>query len=663
MIPELGHFALILAVLIAFVQVVIPLSGSYNGRTRWLAVARPAAVGQFVFLSISLAALAHAFIVQDFSVAYVAQNSHSELPMQYRFSAVWGAHEGSLLLWVWMISLWTVAVALFSRSLPTVFAARVLSVMGIISIGFLLFTLFTSNPFLRHIPALAEGQDLNPLLQDPGRIIHPPMLYMGYVGFSVAFAFAIAALLGGQLDNAWARWSRPWTNVAWSFLTLGIALGSWWAYYELGWGGWWFWDPVENASFMPWLVGTALIHSQAATEKRGAFKSWTVLLAISAFSLSLLGAFLVRSGVLTSVHAFASDPARGLFILIFLGIVTGGALILYALRAPRVASGGTLDPVSREGALLMNNVLFTSAALMVLGGTLAPLIADVFSGDKLSVGAPWFSLMFVAMMLPVILLMPFGPYLRWQSDSASRAWGWLKWVAVLAIVLTLIAFVVSGFDLPVYALFGLAGAFWVFFATLKYVRDRAVKARGFSKLPRGMWGMAAAHMGVGVFLIGVSLVENTMLMKDLRMAPGDEHTMGNYRFQFQGTEHYVGANFESDRGTILVYQGDEKIATLRPEKRAYSSQRGNVMTEAAIDRGFTRDVYVALGEPLDDKGVAWGVRLYVKPYIRWIWAGALMMMFGGLLAASDRRYVLSARQQRAAATEPEPALPIPMPSV
>jgi len=653
MIPELGHFALILALLIVIAQMILPMWGSYSGRKPWMAVARPAAVGQFVFTSISLAALIYAFVVQDFSVAYVAQNSHSELPIYYRFSAVWGAHEGSLLLWVWIMSLWTVAVALFSRSLPEVFAARVLSVMGLISLGFMLFTLLTSNPFLRHVPALIEGADLNPLLQDFGLIIHPPMLYMGYVGFSVAFSFAIAALLGGQLDNSWSRWSRPWTNVAWSFLTLGIALGSWWAYYELGWGGWWFWDPVENASFMPWLVGTALIHSQAVTEKRGAFKSWTVLLAISAFSLSLLGAFLVRSGVLTSVHAFASDPARGLFILIFLGVVSGGALLLYALRAPRVASGGSLEPLSREGALMANNVLFTAAAVMVLIGTLWPLIADALNLGKMSVGAPYFGFMFVVLMLPVIVLMPFGPYLRWQSDSAARVFGWLKWVVVAAIGLTLVFWVLSGFDLPIFALFGLAGAFWVFFATLKYLRDRAAKSAGFSKLPRGVWGMATAHMGVGVFLIGVSMVENTVLMKDLRMVPGESHSMGAYRFEFKGIEPYVGPNFDSDRGTFLVYKNDEKIATLHPEKRAYRSQRDNVMTEAAIDRGVTRDVYIALGEPLDEAAKAWGVRLYIKPYVRWIWAGSLLMMLGGLIAATDRRYVLAVRRQAVADSLPE----------
>ncbi len=639
MIPELGQFALALALLLALVQAVLPLYGAHTRNARLVALARPAAAGQFVFVALAFAFLTWAFVVQDFSVAYVAQNSNSKLPAYYRYSAVWGAHEGSLLLWALILSLWTVAVAAFSRSLPDTFVARVLAVLGVVSVGFLAFTLFTSNPFLRHLPALTEGNDLNPLLQDPGLIIHPPMLYMGYVGFSVAFAFAIAALLEGRVDTRWVRWSRPWTKVAWSFLTLGIALGSWWAYYELGWGGWWFWDPVENASFMPWLVGTALIHSQAITDKRGSFRAWTLLLAIFAFSLSLLGTFLVRSGVLTSVHAFASDPTRGLFILIFLAIVTGGALLLYALRAPRL-SGERDAPfanVSRESLLLVNNLLLGSAAAMVLLGTLYPLVVDAFGWGKISVGPPYFGTLFVLLMIPLVVLVPFGPFSRWQRDDLrSIAWSLRVPLVIASLAAFGLAVVVA---LPRQAVAGVYGGLWVVGGTLAYVirlaRDPARRrALGYGEIA----GMCLAHVGIGVFVLGVLLTESTSVEKDLRMERGASAEIGAYTFRFDGTERHDGPNFIADRGTIVVTRDGREVATLHPQKRRYASG-GQVMTEAAIDPGLTRDLYVALGEPLD-QGKAWAVRIYVKPYIRFIWLGALMMMLGGFVAAADRRYRL-----------------------
>ncbi len=649
MIPELGQFALVLALLMSLIQAVLPLAGTQRNVPAWIAVARPAAYAQASFVAIAFVVLTYAFLTQDFSVAYVAKNSNSLLPIQYRFSAVWGAHEGSLLLWVLILSLWTVAVARFSRSLPEKFLARVLAVMGVISVGFLLFTLLTSNPFLRHVPALPDGNDLNPLLQDPGLIIHPPLLYIGYVGFAVAFAFAIAALIEGRVDSRWVRWSRPWTNVAWSFLTVGIALGSWWAYYELGWGGWWFWDPVENASFMPWLVGTALIHSQAVTEKRGAFKSWTILLAIAAFSLSLLGTFLVRSGVLTSVHAFASDPARGLFILAFLGIVTGGALLLYALRAPRIATGGQFSMVSRETLLLINNLFFASAAAMVLIGTLYPLIADAADWGKISVGPPYFGLMFFILMAPVVLLMPLGPYGRWRGDEAGRLLKTVAAAAPLALIVAAAPWLVWQ-QWSWRGLLGLAGAVWVLAVTGRYLveRWRAAPSHrlGFPRLPRGVWGMIAAHLGVGVFLVGVTMVETRGLEKDIALEPGQSFQAGAYEFKFSGVTRAMGPNYVADRGRFEVFKNESLVTELYPEKRAYS-RGGQPMTEAAIDPGLTRDLYVSLGEPLGGSGGAWAIRVYHKPFIRWIWAGALLMMAGGLLGASDRRYFAELRAERA----------------
>jgi cytochrome c-type biogenesis protein CcmF len=653
MLPELGQFALILATLLAAVQALLPLFGAWRGNAALVAVARPAAYGQFVFTATAFALLTAAFVQQDFSVAYVAQNSNLLLPLPYRFSAVWGAHEGSLLLWVLILGAWTIAVATFSRRLPAVVVARVLGVMGLVSLGFLLFTVFTSNPFLRHLPALPDGRDLNPLLQDPGLIIHPPMLYTGYVGFAVAFAFAIAALLGGELDQRWVRWSRPWTNAAWAFLTLGIALGSWWAYYELGWGGWWFWDPVENASFMPWLVGTALIHSQAVTEKRGSFRGWTLLLAIAAFSLSLLGTFIVRSGVLTSVHAFASDPERGIFILVFLAVVVGGSLLLYAVRAPKVAGGENYAPLSRETLILVNNLLFSAAAAMVLIGTLSPLLFEAFGWGKISVGPPYFSLQFTLLMAPVALLMPFGPFARWQREEPSRFAPLLR-IALATTVLVVGLSWAAGAGLTLKSLAGIAASAWVIAGTLLFTWRRVKQAPAGRRFTAEMSGMVLAHLGLGVFVLGVLMVESIGVEKDLAMRAGDKAEVRGYTFRFDGVERVQGPNYVADAGTVTILRGDDEIAVLHPEKRGYASG-GQVMTEAAIDPALSRDLYVALGEPLGDDG-AWAVRMYVKPFIRCIWLGALMMMLGGFVAATDRRFRRELAADAEAADRAAPAL-------
>lgn len=647
MIPEIGNFALVLALCIAGVQVVFPLAGAAQGRVEWMNVARPAAAAQLLFTGVAFACLTYSFIIQDFSVAYVAQNSNTALPLIFRISGVWGAHEGSLLLWVLILAVWTQAVALFSRSVPLAMVARVLAVMGFISIGFLLFMLLTSNPFDRLLPAPSEGLDLNPLLQDFGLIIHPPMLYFGYVGFSVAFAFAIAALLGGQLDSAWARWSRPWTNVAWVFLTIGIAMGSWWAYYELGWGGWWFWDPVENASFMPWLVGTALIHSLAVTEKRGMFKAWTVLLAVFTFSLSLLGTFLVRSGVLTSVHAFATDPERGLFILGFLIIVIGGSLLLYAIRAPRIRSYGRIELISRESALLLNNLLLVVAAACVLLGTLYPLIMDAFALGKISVGPPYFNSVFVPLTLPLAVLAGAGALLRWKRDSLGR-------LSRLFLVL-LMAGIAIGLLFPWMmfghykwsAAFGMVVGVWAILLGAYAVFERCSGKQGMRSLfsaPLGFYGMAAAHVGIGIFVVGVTLTSAYSEEENVRMAPGEFHEMAGYRFQFEGVEPATGPNYLAYRARISVRHNDDLEAVLYPEKRRYPSFE-NLMTEAGIDGGFSRDLYVSIGEQLDDDG-SWSVRLYYKPFIRLIWSGALLMAFGGVLGACDRRYRAGIRHKR-----------------
>ena len=640
MIPEIGHLALILALCMAIVQAVFPLLGASQGVDGWMAVARPAARMQLGFLAVSFGCLTWSFIVHDFSVAYVAQNSNSALPLAYRISAVWGAHEGSLLLWGLVLGLWTGAVSVFSRDVPQAVIARVLAVMGLVSIGFLLFMLLTSNPFERLLPAAADGNDLNPLLQDPGLAIHPPMLYMGYVGFSVAFAFAIAALLGGRLDSAWARWSRPWTNVAWAFLTLGIALGSWWAYYELGWGGWWFWDPVENASFMPWLVGTALVHSLAATEKRGVLKAWTVLLAIFAFSLSLLGTFLVRSGVLTSVHAFATDPARGVFILIFLCIVVGGSLLLYALRAPAVRSTAGFDVVSRETALLMNNLLLVVAAASILLGTLYPIAVDALGAGKISVGPPYFNSVFVPLTAPLAALVGLGALARWKRDRFSRLARQLGWALAASIAIGLVAALVLLPHFSPGALLGTTLAAWVVLATVQGVRDRIAGKpsvwRALRTTPAGFYGMTIAHLGIAVFVIGVTLTSIYSAEKDVRMAPGERFELGGYAFEFRGVREVQGPNFVAREGTVLVTRGGDEVAALSPQKRVYRVQR-SPMTEAAIDAGLLRDLFVALGDPVGQDG-AWTLRIYHKPFIRWIWLGALFMGVGGLVAVADRRY-------------------------
>jgi cytochrome c-type biogenesis protein CcmF len=652
MIPELGHFALIIALCLALVQAVFPLIGAARGMPAWMAVARPAARGQFLFLLTAFAVLMYTFIVNDFSVAYVARNSNSALPVYYRLSAVWGAHEGSLLLWSLILGGWTLAVTLFSRGLPEAFVARVLGVMGLVSIGFLLFMLLTSNPFERLFPVPADGADLNPLLQDFGLIVHPPMLYMGYVGFSVAFGLAIAALLGGHLDVAWARWSRPWTTVAWMFLTIGIALGSWWAYYELGWGGWWFWDPVENASFMPWLVGTALIHSLAATEKRGAFKSWTVLLAICAFSLSLLGTFLVRSGVLTSVHAFATDPARGVFILVLLGLVIGLSLTLYAWRAPGALDGSRFTLISRETFLLANNVLLVVAMATILLGTLYPLVIDALGLGKLSVGRPYFNAVFIPLMIPLAALLGFGAIARWKKDDLTRLWRQLRYAAVGAIVIG-IALMAMLLSVPaLQAALGVALAVWVVLSTLLAIYGRAARATQpwtiLRSQPREFYGMCLAHLGLAITIIGVTVSSLYSTEAHRSMLPGETAELGGYVFRFEGVRQVQGPNYEASEGEIRVFRGDRLVTTLHSQKRNYRV-RNMPMTEAGIDPGFTRDLYVSLGDPLDNG--AWTLRLYHKPFVRWIWLGAIFMAIGGLLATLDRRYRIAARRRETALAE------------
>ncbi len=638
MIPEIGHFALIIALCVALTQALVPLAGATLGVPRWIAVARPAALAQLLFVGVAYGCLTWAFVHHDFSVLYVARNSNSELPLIYRISGVWGSHEGSLLLWALVLALWTGAVALFTPSVPRAMRARVLAVLGFVSVGFLLFIVLTSNPFMRLLPAAAEGSDLNPLLQDIGLAIHPPMLYIGYVGFAVAFAFSIAALISGQVDSAWARWSRPWTNVAWLFLTLGIALGSWWAYYELGWGGWWFWDPVENASFMPWLIGTALMHSLAMTEKRGTFKAWTALLAIFTFSLSLLGTFLVRSGVLTSVHAFASDPARGVFILAFLGVVVGGSLALYAWRAPQLKSAAKTELLSRDGMLLLNNVFLAIVTAAILLGTLYPIAIDALGG-KISVGPPYFNLMFISLTAPLAALIGVGMLIRWKHDRLARL-GKLLWAPALgAIVIALLL----SLALPrwLFAAFaGLALALWIAFTAGLAIRERLRHrslASALRTTPGGFYGMLLGHLGIAVFIVGVTLTSLYTVEKDLRMAPGDTYTVEGYAFTFHGVRRFDVANYTATRGGFSVREADSDYRVdLFPEKRVYRVQQ-SPMTEAAIDAGFTRDLFIALGEPLGDDG-AWAVRVYYKPFIRWIWLGAIIMAIGGLCAATDRRY-------------------------
>ncbi|MCY4641653.1 MAG: heme lyase CcmF/NrfE family subunit [Gammaproteobacteria bacterium] len=650
MIPEIGHFALIIALCLALVQTIVPILGAQTHTVQWMAVAKPAARGQFLFVAISYVCLTYSFLNSDFSVLYVANNSNTALPTYYKVSAVWGAHEGSLLLWALVLGVWTFAVTMFSRSLPDEMVARVLGVMGFVSVGFFLFMLLTSNPFERIFPSPAEGRDLNPLLQDPGLVIHPPMLYMGYVGFSVAFAFAIAALLGGKLDSVWARWSRPWVIFAWVFLTLGITLGSWWAYHELGWGGWWFWDPVENASFMPWLVGTALIHSLAVTDKRSSFKSWTVLLAIFTFSLSLLGTFLVRSGVLVSVHAFATDPARGLYILIFLAVVIGGSLLLYALRAPHIKSSGQFELFSRETALLVNNVLLLVAMLTILVGTLYPLFVSAFDLPSLSVGKPYFDLVFSALTLPLVFVVGIGPFMRWKKAAMNKVLRRLVKVAVIGIAVGLaLPFMVAG-KTTILVTLGVTLGGWSIASAVYYLLRNVFPAESgaavmhrLGKIPRATWGMSTAHVGIGVFVLGVTFVSAFEQVRELPMQFGQKAEMSGYVFQFEGVRDVRGPNYSSKQASVRVYRNDRPVALLLPEKRTYLVQQ-NPMTEAGIDTGFLRDVYVALGEQID--GNTWGMRLYYKPFVQWVWLGAMLMAFGGLLAALDRRYQLKFKREK-----------------
>lgn len=644
MLAELGHFALVLALMMGILLSIYPMWGAYKNHSRMMAVAKPLAIGMFVFTAFAYACLTHGFITDDFSLSYVANTSNSTLPIYYKVTAVWGGHEGSFLLWVLIFSMWTVAVALFSKAIPIKMVARVLSILGLVGIGFYLFMLLTSNPFDRLLPFYPiDGKDLNPLLQDFGMIIHPPLLYMGYVGFSVAFAFALAALISGQLDSTWARWSRPWTIAAWSFLTAGVALGSWWAYYELGWGGWWFWDPVENAAFMPWLVGTALIHSLAVTEKRKVFKSWTVLLAISAFSLSLLGTFLVRSGVLVSVHSFASDPSRGLFILGLLVVIIGGSLGLYAYRAPQLKGNGRYQLFSREVLLIGNNVFLTAATLVVLLGTLLPLVHKELGLGSISIGAPFFNQMFTYLIVPFVLFMGIGPLTRWKNQSPQALYKQL--LIAFALSVSAAVLVNASFDQASYmAALGLVMSFWIIVTTVMEIRQRIEPQvvsgkftflQSLQKLTPSHWGMVSGHLGFAVTLIGIALVSAYNVERNVRMAIGDSLTLQGYEFVFKNVSEYTGPNYTADVGHVEVYQNSKKVATLAAEKRFYPVQR-NVMTEAGIDSGLTRDLFVALGEQL--KNGDWSLRIYVKPFINWIWLGAFIMALGGVLSISDRRY-------------------------
>ena len=637
MIPELGNFALMLAALVAVMQGVLPIAGTLvrepQTQVTLQSLARPTAALQFALVAFAFGALATSFLNNDFSVLYVSQHSNSLLPKPYQFAAVWGGHEGSLLLWVLLLSLWTVAVAVFSRSLPLDMVARVIGVLGLISVGFLLFILTTSNPFERLLPAALDGKDLNPLLQDPGLVIHPPMLYMGYVGMAVAFAFAVSALMSGRLDAAWARWSRPWTVVAWTFLTFGIGLGSWWAYYELGWGGWWFWDPVENASLMPWLVGTALIHSLMVTEKRGSFKAWTVLLAIAAFSLSLLGTFLVRSGVLTSVHAFASDPKRGVFVLIFLAVVVGASLTLFAWRAPRVALGGRMELVSRESFLLANSVLLVVATAAVLLGTIYPLIIDALNMGKLSVGPPYFNAVFAPLLVPTVFLIVPGSVARWRDANVREIAHKLRWTFVGAVALAvLLPFVLGGWSIG--AAFGLFLGCWVALGTAQQVIERVGKP---GRIGASFWGQHIAHFGMAVLVIGITGVKCYEVERDVRMQMGDVVTIAPYTFRLNSLDEVRGPNYKAVRADVQVLRNDKIIEILQPEKRRYFSS-AMAMTEAGIDSGFMRDLYVSLGEPLDEARTEWSMRVYYKPFVPWLWGGVLLMVLGGVLAALDRRY-------------------------
>ena len=639
MLGELGNFCLVLALCVSVIQSVIPLAGTYRNRQSWMMFGRSAAYTQWLLVLASYGILTYAFYLNDFSIEYVSRTSNLAQPLMYRLSGVWGGHEGSLLLWILMLSSWSALVARFSRGIPRDMVARVLSILGMVSIGFISFTLLTSNPFARLLPVPLDGQELNPLLQDPGFLIHPPMLYMGYVGFSVVFAFAIAAMLSGKLDTAWARWSRPWTTIAWLFLTIGIVLGSWWAYYELGWGGWWFWDPVENASFMPWLVGTALIHSLAVTEKRGAFKAWTVLLALLAFSLSLLGTFLVRSGVLTSVHSFASDPTRGLFILCFLLVVVGGSLLLYAMRAHKLSSDVHYGLFSKETSLLLNNILLVVAAFMVLVGTLAPILMDAL-GRKISVGAPYFDFMFALLTIPLAIVVGIGSTSRWKRDELKRFSP--QTIVILLVSLVLSAIVTSQLSINGFAWGGFAGltlgiwvGLWAIFSIIERLKHQSKLVPGLRKIPASIWGMSVAHLGIAVFVIGVTHVNTYSHEKDIRLSPGESYDMAGYTFTFDEITQVRENNYVANQGRFLVVaHAGGKPFNLVPQKRFYSS--GNPMTEASIDSSLSRDVYISLGEDLQDG--SWSVRLYLRSFVACIWLGGLLMALGGLIATADRRY-------------------------
>ncbi len=657
MIPELGHFALVLALCVVIIQTIIPLAGASLNLRPWITVSRPAAYAQLFCLVIAFACLTTSFVTDDFSVQYVASNSNTQLPLIYKFSAVWAAHEGSVLLWALVLSLWTAAVATFSQSIPEEMVARVISVMGWISLGFLLFILLTSNPFERMIPAAFDGSDLNPLLQDPGLAIHPPMLYMGYVGFSVPFAFAIAALISGQLDSVWARWSRPWTNMAWIFLTLGITLGSWWAYYELGWGGWWFWDPVENASFMPWLVGTALIHSLAATEKRGVLHAWTVLLAICSFSLSLLGTFLVRSGVLTSVHAFATDPTRGVFILVFLTLVIGTSLVLYAFRASNIKSPVKYELVSRETFLLVNNVLLVVAAATILLGTLYPLVIDALELGKISVGPPYFNAVFIPLMAPLAFLVGIGIRARWRKDNLLRLFSLIGIRLAISLVLGLTLPLL----LPHYAIsvmIAITLAVWVVISNLdglaEHFRQRGNSVKTLKSIPLGYYGMTIAHLGIAVFIIGIALTSEYTIEKDVRMSPGKQVELGDYQFKLVEVNTVTGPNYRAHQGVFDVIANDGSRVKLQSQKRIYNV-RNMPMTEAGIDASLTRDLFIAMGEQLDQPKT-WSVRVYVKPFVRWIWMGGVLMACGGLIATLDPRYRKFSARTKTTSVNVEPTL-------
>ncbi len=644
MIAELGNYALALSLAISLLLAILPLWGAEKGNAQLMSLARPMTYGLFVSLSIAFAALFYLFAVNDFSVQYVVNNSNTSLPIVYRLSAVWGSHEGSLLLWIWLLTLWSAAVALFSKRLPQEAVARVLGIMGIITIGFLIFVLFTSNPFARTFPDFpVDGRELNPLLQDVGLIFHPPLLYMGYVGFSVAFAFSIATLMTGKLDTAWARWSRPWTMAAWIFLTLGIVLGSWWAYYELGWGGWWFWDPVENASLMPWLAGTALLHSLAVTEKRAAFKAWTVLLAILAFSLCLLGTFLVRSGILVSVHAFASDPTRGLYILAYLVVVIGGSLALYAYKGNQIRARDNYERYSRESLLLLNNILLMTALAVVLLGTLLPLVHKQLGLGTISVGAPFFNQMFMLIMIPFAFLLGVGPLVKWRRDQVSA----IRKPVIVSLVITLLAGCVLPYILQdkvtVSAVLGVMMTVFILLLSLyeSYLRatHRNSFFSGIRKLPRSHWGMLLAHLGVAMTVWGIAFSQNYSIERDVRMNVGDSVQIAGYEFKFQGITDANGPNYLGGKAQVEVLKNGKLETTLYAEKRFYTVSKMS-MTEAAIDWGFGRDLYVALGESLGNG--AWALRLYYKPFIRWIWLGGLFMACGGLLCMLDRRYRFTA---------------------